>query len=139
MTEQLRPVRTCLIGVPTEVAAALRTAQARGHLIDYGTPRALPDYRVAIDVTLLRPVLSPRPMRPAVRAVWRRPACAGRSVRVALAGAATATLGGLTYVVVILVQWVMAHLVLVVGLPCMALAVLAVARLRLRGGRRDCC
>ncbi|MEK8110589.1 hypothetical protein NKG94_52120 [Micromonospora sp. M12] len=68
VADQLRPVRTCLIGQPSEVANVLRSAQQRGHLVEYGTPRPMSGYRVAVDVTLMQPAkAAPTPTDHAAR------------------------------------------------------------------------
>lgn len=119
MAEHLQPVRTRVVGLPSEVANVLRAAAARGHLVEYGTPCPVYNDRVAIDVTLLRPAPARRPVRPAQRPVQRRTVRIGGYVKATAVVVATALLGVLGYVLWVTVAWVIAwvsaHLATVIG------------------------
>ena len=54
----LIPVQHRLIGRPDQVAAVLRAAQARGHLLGLSPAESLPGCKVAVTVTLLQPPIN---------------------------------------------------------------------------------
>jgi len=138
VADQLRPVRTCLIGQPSEVANVLRSAQRRGHLVEYGKPRPMSGYRVAVDVTLMQPAKAaptPRPAtRPAERPAQRLTVSGRTCARVGAVTSAVGVLSGLTYGAWVVFQWVAAHWLQVVGVAAAVLMVAAYLFLRSRGG-----
>jgi len=105
------------------------TAYRQGRLVSLGEPRQHDARRVRVDLVLLEaPVPAQRPVR--ARTVRHRVQV--RPAYVVLILAALAALAALAWAVALLVQWVMAHLLLLVG----ALVVLGVLLILIgRSGR----
>jgi len=121
---------TVLVGAPEEVSNVLRSAADRGDLIDCGEPRVLADGRVELWVTMMLPVPEPEPIpltllhrAPTFKSARRRRAISWPAVRRGLVLALKVTLalvlltaGAIVgYGAYLAVQWVLAHLVWVVG------------------------
>jgi hypothetical protein len=111
MSTPLRPVQHLLIGHPVQVAAVLRAAQARGHLVGMSHAEHLPGHRVAVTVTLLQPPT--KTMRRQARAArWRKVWRIVKPIGIGLL--ATAIVSGFGWLGWLAVQWVTAHWVPVV-------------------------
>ena len=103
---RLSPVEHRLIGRPHQVAAVLRAAQARGHLIGMSQATPVSGHRVAIIVTILQP--ADATIRRQARLIrWRKAWRVARPALVTLA--VVAVLFGLGWLGWVVYRWVSTH------------------------------
>lgn len=103
---RLSPVQHRLIGRPAQVAAVLRAAQARGHLIGMSQPVPVSGHRVAVTVTILQP--PDATIRRHARLIrWRMVWRVAKPALITLA--VVAVLFGLGWLGWVIYQWVSAH------------------------------
>lgn len=108
---KLRPVPRTLTGSPFEVRQELVRLHSAGRLVSMTPPVPVPGGQVRADVTVLAPA------RTAVRRLTRP----GRG-RLVLIVTTLTVLGLTVYAVTVAVLWVMAHLVLILGILGAAVA-----------------
>lgn len=101
------PVTVHLVGASDEVRAVLRTARTQGTLVEHGIARTLKDGRVAVDVTLMRPV-SPGSVSASRSRVVPR-------VVAVVAGVVVVTAGAGVFAGVLVVDWFLSHLPFLLG------------------------
>ena len=108
MTPPMLPVTHRLTGREDQVVNVLTAAYARGHLVDYHSPKRLDDGRVAITITLLQPADIPGPAAsPGDAGRLRRRVLLAVKILAAVAGAAA--LGAVGWGVWLLLRWIHAH------------------------------
>lgn len=134
----LTPVEHRLIGRPDQVAAVLRAAQARGHLLGMSQPVALRGYRVQVTVTLLQPPTAAIQREVRLRR-WRKLWRITKPILIALAvTGAVAGLGWLGWLLyrLIVAHWVPLVVIGVVGLFAASAVTAMNDHERRYGGRR---
>src|SRR6266542_2633493 len=103
---RLSPVQHRLIGRPHQVAAVLRAAQARGHLIGMSQPTPVSGHRVAVTITILQP--PDATIRRQARLIrWRKVWRLAKPVLITLA--VVGVLFGLGWLGWVVFRWVSAH------------------------------
>jgi hypothetical protein len=117
MNLPMRPVTHRVIGREDHVVNVLHAAHARGHLLDHHSPHRLDDGRVSITITVLQPVLVPDPV-PAGRACRRLLL----AVKILAALVGTAVLASVGWGVWLLLAWIHAHPLLLIGVVVVAVA-----------------